>query len=532
VQAALIATGPQGERPLPQLYSAPDPTEDFEAQRSMENLALLAVQAHNVISSGNALLNATQIVLNQTRDFFMHGVLPMAGLDPLDLFLLKKIGMLSHCGFENDMKITYNNITDELMCAMRVHLMNESEIHVFCPKDALVWEENCMNVEFMNFTAISFTNEIAVVNALRSSIYNLLGSYPTTIETDIDIINNYEKTKVDDNNEDNNNIIFGPITYAAMRLRYREKQILHSALNFLYDHEQAVFNGTIIFQLALKAQERIEADLREIEHKKFLQNVREKASFREDLAFIEVDLGDNKPKANLTLQEGRDFKETIQAFCNKYFIKPEYFDTLSKALKNRVKNPPPLKLLLGVIIPATGDRKLLGIQDLPNVNATVETSVFCSQNDPKKDDPLETNWCQGLLKRVEERLNVTKTFTRKTLLVVPIDAPDSRKLQLVLREGEQHDLFQFVSDFLEYYHMPQESLTMLTNEVHKRLPAIALQIPIAISSKRQVSIRFSISDNITNVVNAFSNFYEIDDSMKVAIFQRARYGMAPGTFMV
>lgn len=33
----------------------------FFSQRGMENLALLAVQAQNVISSGNAVLNATQV---------------------------------------------------------------------------------------------------------------------------------------------------------------------------------------------------------------------------------------------------------------------------------------------------------------------------------------------------------------------------------------------------------------------------------------------------------------------------------------
>ena len=78
---------------------APDPEEDHEARRSMENLALLAVQAQNVMSSGNMLLNATQVVLNATRDFFQHGVLPMAGLDALDMFLLKKIGTVLYVGF-------------------------------------------------------------------------------------------------------------------------------------------------------------------------------------------------------------------------------------------------------------------------------------------------------------------------------------------------------------------------------------------------------------------------------------------------
>jgi hypothetical protein len=40
----------------------------------MENLASLAVQAQTVISTGNVLYNATQAVLNRTRDFFLHGI--------------------------------------------------------------------------------------------------------------------------------------------------------------------------------------------------------------------------------------------------------------------------------------------------------------------------------------------------------------------------------------------------------------------------------------------------------------------------
>ena len=46
----------------------------------------------NILILGNVMLNATRAVLNRTRDFFLHGVLPDAGLDELDEFLLKKIG--------------------------------------------------------------------------------------------------------------------------------------------------------------------------------------------------------------------------------------------------------------------------------------------------------------------------------------------------------------------------------------------------------------------------------------------------------
>jgi hypothetical protein len=133
--------------------------------------------------------------------------------------------------------------------------MNETEIHVFCPKDALVWEENCLNVEFMNFTAISEFNEFAVVNALRNSLYGLLASYPSTKEEDLELIKRYE---------DGDTNFVGPIMYSAYQLRYREKEILHSTLEFLDEHEEAIRNGTVIYQLEIKAKERLEADLRDI----------------------------------------------------------------------------------------------------------------------------------------------------------------------------------------------------------------------------------------------------------------------------
>lgn len=583
LEAALIATGPQGDRPPPQLYTAPDPTEDPEADRAMQNLATLALQAQKTLYTGNVMLNATQVVMNRTRDFFQHGVLPMAGLDELDNFLLKKIGMLAHCGFENDMKIVYGNVSEELLCAMRVHLMNESEIFVFCPKDARVWEDNCMDVSFLNYTAISERNEMDVVTALRTSIHGLLASYPTTIEEDTALIAQGEaalaaaalrhakrtprdKGDDEDGEEDGNDVLdalldgdnadgdaadakettdatggatgdssakgngddgIGPVTLAAYRLRYREKEILYSALAYLDAHEEKVRNGSVVFQLAMKAQERVEADLRAAEHAKFVEEVKRLAAVKADLATLEVDLGEELGKKNLTLREGDDLSRTVRLFCQDHRITNNYVETLEKALRARVVSPPPLQLMLGVVT-NLGDRRILAIPE--GRNATVETGVFCAKYD-KAEQVTDTPWCQALLRRVEQRLQ-PESFQRRILLVVPVDAPDSRKLKLVIREGEQHDLVQLVSDFFEVYRMPADSVYMMAQEVHKRLPAVALQIPVGLSAQRQVQIRFSLNDNITNVVEGFTNFYELDDHVKVQIMKRARHGMAPGTFMV
>jgi hypothetical protein len=302
-------------------------------------------------------------VLNQTKAFFVHGVLPDAGLDELDNFLLKKIGMLAHCGFENDMKITHHNITDQLMCAMRVHLMNESEVHVFCPKEARVWEDACVNVEFLNYTAISERNEMSVITALRSSVHGLLASYPTTMEEDQRLLRDIDAGVSS----------LGPITAAAVKLRVREKDILHSALAVLDDHEAAVNNGTVPFQLAMKAQERIEEDIRAEAHKKFMAEVQARALLRPSLATVEVDLGSDRPKANLTLEEGRDLKRTVQLFCQEHHIKPGFEGKLEQALRERVVSPAPLLLMLGAII-ANGERKILAIPE--GTNSTVETGMY------------------------------------------------------------------------------------------------------------------------------------------------------------
>jgi hypothetical protein len=168
------------------------------------------------------------------------------------------------------MMIKKDNVTAELFCAMRVHLMNESEIGVFCPADAFVWEDNCQNVEFMNFTAVSEHNEMKVIGALRSSILSMLGSYPTTMSEDEELI----KSATDGNTNSNSNNDIGPILLAAYQIRYREKDILKGAMEFLDDYQTNVTTGNVTFQIELKRKEREEADLREIIRKAFITDVK------------------------------------------------------------------------------------------------------------------------------------------------------------------------------------------------------------------------------------------------------------------
>ena len=366
---AMVANG--RERPVPQLYEAPNPEEDPEAQRGMEHLATLAAQVQRVIGSGNLGLNATRAVLNKTRDFFQNGVLPSGGLDELDDFIMKKIGMLTHCGTDREMQVLHGNISKELMCGMRVHMMNESEMDVFCPAESKAFSANCQDVVFMNYTAISMANELNVIDTFQSTLSNLLNSYPTSLEEDEILLKEKEKEDVD------GDVGYGPVFLGAIRLRMREKELLVATLQFLEEHRKDTLLGNIPFQIELKRLEREAADLRNVERQALIDAIETRAGEKKSLAYVPVDVGADKPKLNLTLVEGQNIKDVVLAFCRSNGIPSNYVATLENSLRGQVKHPPSLRLLLRVVTPY-GISKVLGIPE--GLNETVEVGVFCAEN--------------------------------------------------------------------------------------------------------------------------------------------------------
>jgi hypothetical protein len=150
-----------------------------------------------------------------------------------------------------------------------------------------------------------------------------------------------------------------------------------------------------------------------------------------------VDLGQDKPKQNLTLLEGNDIKETgpliishflthsfeplVIAFCRQHNIPQSYVQTLETAIRKQVVNPTPLFLQMGVVTP-TGDRQILGIPE--GTNASIETGVFCLRygiEDERECDKIQT--------RVEERITGQHgKYQRRIIGTLTVDAPDGRKL--------------------------------------------------------------------------------------------------------
>lgn len=172
---------------------------------------------------------------------------------------------------------------------------------------------------------------MSVIKAFRGSINGLLDSYPSRIEED--------RQSLDDADH------LGPIMIEALKLKVREKEMLLSSLQFLGEYEQDVLGGKVSFQLLMKMKEREESDRREEAHRRFVAEVRAKALERLPIAQVEVDMGADIPKANLTLFEGEDVKQTVTAFCRNRSIDLSNLPNLEKALRARVISPPPLQLV-------------------------------------------------------------------------------------------------------------------------------------------------------------------------------------------
>jgi hypothetical protein len=532
-------------------------------------LSLLAAQLQMSVSSPyyNTAYNASTSVLNETRLLFKYGILPKGGLDALDRYLTKKFDLLASCGTAEDLRISHNNISDPVFCAMRVHLMNESEVDVFCPISKKPWDYSCGRVKYNNATAVGYENEMLVIDALKSSINGLLSQYNESMKDDIDMLKNHgylEKEFRTGDDSSHGNKRYGPMLTAAITIRMREKMLLESVLIKLDSMKDRLDSGEIEYQLESKRKEREIQNSIEKERKEWLKLVEKEANKTEPLVVIDVNVSDRPDdadnKRNLTLWPGNDLNEVVEKFCNENKIHvQESIKALKDALKKGVKAKqwPTLELIMGVI-GADGQRHVLGVPS--NGNYSLETSIFCkkygleginyvadtlgddngSMNNNQNTDVSAggtaqsgyTDECARLHRRIRSIFDEkSRTYNRKVLAIVPVDSPDGRLLNFVVHQGEQHNLLQLVEDFMNYYHLDIRAAPGVANAVNSRLPGVDLQLPVELSRRIRIPFRLSKGDNVTDVINAFVSYYG-EPSIRTSLLRAAEYGMKPGSFLV
>ncbi len=142
--------------------------------------------------------------------------------------------LINECGTSPTQIITAAGISHPLLCAMRLHVANETEIDMLCPAGDSIWKDHeCKCLEYedpsqrkclkhdirLNITQpLSQRNERETLEALRGIILSLRSGYASGIEED-EVMLNFSSLREN------------PLLLAALRVRLWEKYILRSALD-------------------------------------------------------------------------------------------------------------------------------------------------------------------------------------------------------------------------------------------------------------------------------------------------------------
>jgi hypothetical protein len=494
-EAALVLAGASQDlidaaHRAPQLYTAVEPEDDNDrAAKAMNTLVAATFQLSESVAAASPD-KSVQKVINRTRDFLLHGVRPLRGLDEIDKLLSRKREMLNLCGNASLHVIGPTNISDYLLCAVRVHVMNESDVDILCPAGDAPFYDNeckcnryedatnkvCVDSEnrFMNLTAVSYENEIATIKALRSSVETLRSEYDTENEDDEALLG-LDSLWIQE-----------PRKASAVLVRLREKRILDNALIELDDREERLNNNNITLQCAEIKRERDEAAAKEKEMKAFAERVRAKAKIKKVVTQLPVDLGGKK--FNITVVEGEGLKEKVAQVARNYSLTQASITAIENGLMKNVKPERKLLLALPVVDPA-GIKQTLAIRE--GDNATVVAKAFCIEHnitDYFRDDGHD-GFGQTIVDTAVEKLG--KRLNRSVVVSVPVSLADGRNAIIEVREGEQHALMDFVKDFGAVYKIVDGMVSGLADAIWKRLPEAALFQHIDTPQGMRVNMRIS-----------------------------------------
>ena len=340
--------------------------------------------------------DATTAALNASRAFFEKGAPPPRGLDPLDLFLLRKGNLMSECGESDSFVITADGPSDALMCATRVLLANETEVKalegggadphwsgsrsesesetvrlfysilvwairvtdgkVFCLLQARLVALGLMHEPFDASRPLSPTNERAAIRRIATAATNILGGYGSTEEDDLASLNHEDPDAISENSNafEDSARVPGGLFASAVTLRLRERRMLMAAVYNLRTRQETL--GALDFQVEEKERKRLERERFEREREERVLELSKRFAERRVLASLDVDVvqplddkmedngGQNPPdepktrKATVEVREGDDMERVVRDFMRVNSI-PEVDSTvtqLTNALTEKV----------------------------------------------------------------------------------------------------------------------------------------------------------------------------------------------------
>jgi len=507
-EAALILSGNEGAladyqaTKDPMLYVAIDvENEGDPADRALDTLAYSLFQFQDSIVA-NSESESVQKVVNRTRDFYVHGVRPLRGFDEVDKMMKRMKQVLDLCGNSKTHVIKQANITDELFCAMRIHLVNESDLDAMCPAGPSPFNDgecNCLKKEraasvrdcdeyeiyFNTSLPISKPNEISAISALINSLEALQNGYSTSIDDDEAVLS------LSTFRERN------PMQAAAIHVRLKEKILVRDTLKGLQERLENI--DDLPYQV--EEMRRRQEERKEMEEKKKAENelMRKKALEPKMLVSVPVNIGEESH--NITLYEGNEIEAVAKKFVQEHRLQANVVETLVSQLKTKIPQEQPIEMAFPILDPYGIKRAIAVYVGQNATNVTQEACIGFNISDEYDDED-----CVALVERAERMHE--KRMKRKVVLMMPVSLADGRSVQFQVREGDHHDLISFVSVRALVYKIDEGFVYGVANEIHKRLPPEVANIPVNVPGRTlQLSIRQG--DNLEEAIIVFCELYDL-----------------------
>ena len=378
-----------------QLYTAPDPEEDERAAKAMEEMADAMVQLQEAVAAGHTDPSVLEVI-NETKAFFLHGVQPKRGLDALDKYMMRKRTMMDECGNATEHWISFCDRSDlggvktsdkngqhcvspHLLCALRVHTMNETEMDIVCPmQKGAFWtsdpeDRKCEGGGFNWTLAVSQENENATIQALRGTLTALLEDYSSSEEQDAPIIDAYRSTvgSLDEGH------LMSLIRFNSVLVRQREKVLLRETISWLDDRLANLGNVTYQIEEVRRKEEARKQRIKE--RKAWRKRIKEELSKPVPVSSIVINLGKEAGgEVNFTWYEGQSIEDAALEFGVKHGLTYSGLDQLKAAARPRVPKQKRIVFFMPVVL-ADGIRAAIRVNE--GENATLIADKFCARHE-------------------------------------------------------------------------------------------------------------------------------------------------------
>ena len=359
-----------------------------------------------------------------------------------------------------------------LMCAVRVSVMNETDVDLLCPRARGAWDDHkCEEEIFNEYQPVDRNNEMGMIEALRSSILALESEYDSTIQEDETLLSLSS---------------FGPATRSAIILRIREKKLLKRALIDLEQWEALL--QEFDYQLTAIKQRREELHKEAAER----DRIRKQAilEFKDPAVVVSLSLGD-ADNTTLTVREGEDLNARLKQFGFTHKVDSAQLSALKeKAWALAAALPVKELSLWKPIIMHDSNLTVLSVRKGDTINFAVQ--VFIAVHNltltPAREAQLTTWISEHHRVRQMRRVLASQRFT----------APDGRILQVELRQGDQHNVASAMRHWAAAVRMPSGVVPQLVTALESKLSPALLQMPVDVPAKAPLMLRISRGDNLDN----------------------------------